>query len=135
VGYAHACGAAKALVLPADVPHATPDELRRVVETGSGKPRSRAVIVPSADGDGTNALMLEPPGALEPRFGHGSFVEHLSQAVARRLDVQVLHLPGLAADIDELPDVQSLLDRRPQYAFLTSHMVHARQYAPKVEER
>jgi 2-phospho-L-lactate/phosphoenolpyruvate guanylyltransferase len=111
-GLAHAAarGVAAALVLPADVPLATPHELRQLAGTATAPPtRARATLVPSADGEGTNALLLAPPGALEPCFGEGSFLTHLSQAVARRLDTQVLQLVGLAADIDQPRHLAQLL--------------------------
>lgn len=117
--------AAQALVLPADVPFATADEISTIIGAGGHGHGKSVAIVPSADGGGTNALLLAPPSALAPRFGPGSFVEHLSQAVARRVDVKVLHLAGLAADIDGPADVLKLLaDPRTatRYAFLQSRI-------------
>lgn len=122
---ADARGATAALVLPGDVPLASPQELRLVVESPPSPGRVRVTLVPSADGEGTNALLLAPPGALEPSFGEGSFVRHLSQAVARRLDAQVLQLPGLAADIDQprhLAQVLASSTGVQRYRFLERHM-------------
>ena len=129
-------GATDALVLPADVPMVTPDELRRLVMTamGRGNSQPRALLVPSHDGDGTNALLVSPPGALVPSYGPGSFVRHLAQAVARKLDVQVLQAPGqslgLALDIDEPRDLDRLFEhaqRSGRYAFLAAHLSKPRQ--------
>jgi 2-phospho-L-lactate/phosphoenolpyruvate guanylyltransferase len=134
-GLAHASlhGVAQALVLPADVPFATAAELARLLEEGTAAPRGVG-IVPSADGTGTNALLVAPPDALEPRFGPGSFLEHLSQMVARRVDVQVFHLPGLAADVDEPQDILKLIaDERTakRYAFLRDGLIGAGNDAPR----
>jgi 2-phospho-L-lactate guanylyltransferase len=88
----------------------------------------QAVLVPAADGDGTNAILLGPPDAMEPEFGPGSYVRHLSQAVAKRLDVQVLHLPGLAADIDAPADLCRLLGpgvQKAPFQFLSEHVMKA----------
>jgi 2-phospho-L-lactate guanylyltransferase len=71
------------------------------------------VIVPSADGTGTNALARTPPNAIESRFGPGSFRIHLDQAHARGVPAQVLRLPGLMFDIDTPEDVAELLARAP----------------------
>ena len=90
-------------MLPADVPLVTPGELNCLLGSGATGAGQRATLVPAADGDGTNAMLLEPPAALQPAFGPGSYVRHLSQALARRLDVEVRHLPGLAGDIDRPP--------------------------------
>lgn len=120
--HAAAHGAARALVLPADVPFATVAELRILLaDSPSAQTAGAVTIAPSADGAGTNALLLSPPDVLEPSFGPGSYVEHLSQAVARRLDVRVAHLAGLAADIDEPADVMKLsadAATATRYAFL-----------------
>jgi 2-phospho-L-lactate guanylyltransferase len=124
LAYAQANGATDVLVLPADVPLATADELRRIVmRAGDGS--RRALLVPSHDGEGTNALLMSPPGVLQPSFGPGSFLRHLGQAVARKLDVQVLQTPGLAHDIDEPRDLDYLMAHRRglgSYAFLEAHL-------------
>jgi 2-phospho-L-lactate guanylyltransferase len=122
-GLAHgmANGATRALVLPADVPLATPAEIASVLAATEATGRPRVTLVPSGDGEGTNALLLTPPDALEPEFGIGSFVRHLASAVARRLDTQVLQLPGLGADIDEPRDLIRLAGRE-RYAFLRPHL-------------
>jgi 2-phospho-L-lactate guanylyltransferase len=123
LGYAAAEGAAQALVLPGDVPLATAEELQRLVATSATPARPRATLVPALDGDGTNALLLAPPDAMQPSFGPGSFVRHLAQAVARRLDAQVLQLPGIAVDIDQPHDLARLLQSKggSRYGFLAAY--------------
>jgi 2-phospho-L-lactate guanylyltransferase len=125
---AAARGAALALVLPADVPLADAGELTRVIESGTALPHPRVTLVPASDGDGTNALALAPPDALEPGFGPGSFIRHLSRAVAGRLDAQVLQLPGIGADIDGPGDLLRLVsDKRERYSFLQPYVLGAGQ--------
>ncbi|RTL67915.1 MAG: 2-phospho-L-lactate guanylyltransferase [Hyphomicrobiales bacterium] len=111
---AEAAGFAAALVLPADLPFATAEEIRRLVERPAARQLS---MVPATDGDGTNALLIAPPLALAPAFGPGSFLAHLARALTHKVDVRVLHLSGLAHDIDRPEDLGRLygLDR---YAFL-----------------
>jgi 2-phospho-L-lactate guanylyltransferase len=122
LAWAAAQGAPAALVLPADVPLATPGELRRLMQAGQAH-RRRALLAPAADGDGTNALLLAPPDALEPAFGTGSFLRHLAQAVAKGLELEVLRLPGLAHDMDEPRDLARLLAQAPaRYGFLEPHV-------------
>ncbi len=124
LAYAHEHGTSDALILPADVPFATADEVCRVVASASVVHQPQAVLVPSHDGDGTNALLLSPPGTLDPSYGPGSFVRHLAQAVARKLDVQVLQAPGLAIDIDEPRDLDRLMAHKQgadAYAFLAAY--------------
>jgi 2-phospho-L-lactate guanylyltransferase len=119
-GLAHALarGAARALVLPADVPLATADEIGRVLDRGAGH---RVRLVSSADGEGTNALLLAPPDAIAPGFGKGSFARHLARAEAGGCLTRVLRLPGIARDIDRPSDLARLLAERyraERYGFL-----------------
>lgn len=117
-------GAARALVLPADVPLATPEELGSLLAAPSVSKASGVTLVPSHDGDGTNAMLLLPPQVLEPAFGRGSFARHLAHARACGVDVQVMRLPGLGADIDEPRDLTHLVgsSERRRYEFLQAHL-------------
>ena len=117
-GIAYACsrGVGQALVLPADVPLTTSAELRSLIQSRGGQPG--VTLAPSHDGNGTNGLLLAPPNAIEPCYGPGSYLQHLSQAMARRVDVNVVHLEGLARDIDEPADLALLL-AHPQAASAT----------------
>lgn len=111
---ADAAGYAAALVLPADLPFATAAEIRRLVEAPAVRQLS---MVPADDGDGTNALLIAPPLALAPAFGQGSFLAHLARALAHKVDVRVLHLSGLAHDIDRPEDLDRL-QGLARYSFL-----------------
>jgi 2-phospho-L-lactate guanylyltransferase len=121
LGLAHArdLAAERALVIPADVPLATNAEILSILASAPAEPKPHAVIVPSQDGDGTNAMLLAPPDAMQPEFGEGSFVRHVAQAVALGLDFRVLRLPGLAADIDHPRDL-ARLTAAERYAFLNA---------------
>jgi 2-phospho-L-lactate/phosphoenolpyruvate guanylyltransferase len=124
-GIAYACsrGIAQALVLPADVPLATSGELLSLIRSRGRQPG--VTLAPSHDSNGTNGLLLAPPNAIAPSYGPGSYLEHLSQAMARRVDVNVVHLPGLARDIDEPGDLVQLLahaEAGGRYAFLRPHL-------------
>jgi 2-phospho-L-lactate guanylyltransferase len=113
-------GATRVLVLPADLPFATSDDITRLVAASADTQRPSLTMVPAADGDGTNALLISPPTAITPSFGPGSFLAHLAQALARRIDVRVLHLSSLALDIDRPPDLARLASL-PRYEFLIPH--------------
>jgi len=120
--------ARRALVLPADVPLITATELASLLGSAAAGGSPRLTLVPAADGEGTNAMLLVPPTAIKPSFGPGSYMRHLAQALARRLDVEVLHLPGLASDIDCPRDLERLIDPARQLAhfqFLVQHVMKA----------
>ncbi len=73
-------------------------------------------IVPDRHGQGTNALLITPPGALVPTFGVGSFARHAARARAGDAEVKVVDLPSLGLDVDTPDDLEALraaLDRRP----------------------
>jgi len=119
IACARSRGARRVLVLPGDVPLATPAEIEGVLASRGTQPG--VTLVPSHDGNGTSALLLAPPDAVAPAFGPGSYVAHLSQAMARRIDVNVVHSAGLARDIDEPADLYALLagpGLRARYGFL-----------------
>jgi 2-phospho-L-lactate/phosphoenolpyruvate guanylyltransferase len=135
LGYARTRRAKGVVVLPGDVPLAEPGEIHRVVKSITGLGRPCVALVPSADGRGTNSLAQSPPDVLEPSFGVDSFVRHLAGAVARQLDVRVLHLAGLAADIDEPDDLVRLLAARPsRYGFLAPFIAEGARRGPDAKD-
>ena len=132
-GIAYACsrGACGALVLPGDVPLTTSGELRGLVQSRGAQ--AGITLAPSHDNNGTNGLLLVPPHAVAPCYGPGSYLRHLSQAMARRVDVNVVHLEGLARDIDEPDDLARLLgDAKAgkRYAFLAPHLTASEKVQP-----
>jgi len=120
VAFVKARGAGRAVTLPADVPLVTTDEIGSVIDADI----CGVTLVPSRDGDGTNAILFDPVDAIAPSFGPGSFARHRAQAAARGLACRRLHLSGLALDIDEPSDLALLVQRTgglPRYAFLEQH--------------
>jgi 2-phospho-L-lactate guanylyltransferase len=119
--YAAAHGAKRALTLPADAPLLTPAELGRLIDATDTEAGARVALVPSHDGDGTNAVLAAPPDVFPPRFGPGSFARHCAAAKAMGLACRVVELTGLGMDVDEPRDLQALLALKgddPNYAFL-----------------
>jgi len=62
------------------------------------------VICPDEAEDGTNALLLAPPGDFTFRYGPGSFHAHLAEAERRGRAVAVVPAPGLRFDLDTESD-------------------------------
>src|SRR5919106_3846570 len=70
-------GASSLAVIPGDIPLLTAADVDCVIQHGT---QYDAVIVPSWDSRGTNAILLRPPDALQLRFGSWSFFPHVRQA-------------------------------------------------------
>jgi 2-phospho-L-lactate guanylyltransferase len=107
IGYAQAHGFERVLLVPGDTPLLDPGEvaalLRRGREEGLG-----AVIVPDRHGEGTNALLLSPPDAIEPAFGPGSCERHAAAARAAGVAWTVERVPTLELDVDTCQDLELL---------------------------
>jgi 2-phospho-L-lactate guanylyltransferase len=101
-------GAGAALVLTADLPLAGAADLEAILAAGPA-PGPSALLVPSRHGTGTNAMLLAPPGALEPQLGPDSLARHLAQAARRGVAARLLERPALALDVDTPRDLADLL--------------------------
>ncbi|MEQ8663458.1 MAG: 2-phospho-L-lactate guanylyltransferase, partial [Gammaproteobacteria bacterium] len=95
------------LMLPGDIPLATSMEIDRLVEAHRGCPA--VTIAPDREQDGTNALAVSPADAIAFAFGSTSFTLHCDAARAAGITPGVLHLPGIALDVDNPMDLRALV--------------------------
>jgi 2-phospho-L-lactate guanylyltransferase len=93
------------LVLPADLPLITPDDVRKLVELSVKTPS--VVIATDQHRDGTNALLVRPPGLIAYAFGVGSFAQHIKLAEAAGATVTEFKSDRLALDIDVPADLDN----------------------------
>lgn len=99
-------GLAELLILHADLPLASGDELRRLA---AAEPRANTVtMVRSRDG-GTNAMLMRPPGRFPLAYGTGSFAKHEMAARAAGMSVAAVESEALSLDLDTPPDLGALL--------------------------
>ncbi len=98
-------GAAFTLVIPADIPLISGEELQAILDAA---PSIGSVLVPDAAGRGTNAALRSPADLFPLRFGNDSYLPHLSAAKATGLPCVTLQLPGIARDIDRPDDLYAL---------------------------
>jgi 2-phospho-L-lactate guanylyltransferase len=91
------------LIVPADLPLITPEDVR--VMLGKVKEPPVVVIAPDRHREGTNALLVCPAGLIEYDFGLGSFERHceLVRSVGARLEI--VELDSLALDMDVPEDL------------------------------
>ncbi len=95
------------LVIPADIPLIQSWELEEILKHA---PAEGSVLVPAADGRGTNAAFRRPANLFPLRFGNDSFKPHHAAAQATGKPCVVLKLPGIAVDVDNPEDVQRLAE-------------------------
>lgn len=110
--FAAAHGASAVLALPADLPLVTPEDIAALAALAGSDDAPCAVIAPDRRREGTNALLVRPPGALPYRFGPDSFARHCTEARRLALRLEVCNRPGLALDIDLPEDLEYLKDNR-----------------------
>jgi len=100
-------GAQAVLVLPADIPLMSSEDVNTIVELG-GCDEQTVVLSRSYDG-GTNALFQNPPNLIHACFGPQSFSKHIEEAERRGICFKVHYSIGLATDIDSVEDLGKLL--------------------------
>jgi 2-phospho-L-lactate guanylyltransferase len=96
----------RVLLAPADCPLLDPAQLDALLAEPSAAPS--VVVIPDRHGEGTNALLLDPPTAIEPAFGPGSRERHLALAQAAGAHGSVSVVPSLALDLDTPDDLVTL---------------------------
>jgi 2-phospho-L-lactate guanylyltransferase len=99
-------GVESTLVLPGDIPLVQVSELQAIYATA---PAEGSVLVPAADGRGTNAAWRRPAGLFPLRFGNDSFKPHLAAARATEKPCIVVSLAGIGLDVDSPSDLRQLL--------------------------
>ena len=105
-------GAEFTLVIPGDIPLVTADEISAVL---AAAPPEGTVLVPAADGRGTNAILRRPCALIPCRFGNDSFLPHRAAARATQKELVVLDgLPGIALDVDRPEDLAELAEGKPR---------------------
>jgi 2-phospho-L-lactate guanylyltransferase len=103
-------GCEAVLILPADMPLVRAVDIERVLaRVPQDATAPYALLVPSHDRLGTNALLLAPPDVIKLRFGHDSFGFHMSQMTTQSLPIRYMENEHIALDIDEPKDLERFL--------------------------
>lgn len=102
--------AASLLILPADLPCLSLEDLAKLLELATNLPENKKLLIVSDNAkNGTNALFIQPPDLLNFNFyfGPDSFAAHLKQAQLV-VQPQICYFPNLAFDLDYPQDFNSL---------------------------
>lgn len=89
------------LIIPADLPLITPQDIQAMLEFVHDPPV--VVVAPDRHRKGTNALLVCPVGLIPYNFGPDSFQRHCELAMKAGARLEVCELPSLGLDVD-LPE-------------------------------
>lgn len=96
-------GSDAVLVLPADLPLIDAEDVRGILDMG--KEERCIVIATDRNKDGTNALLMRPPGLIAYAYGEGSFQRHAVLARDAGAVVNVYESDRMWQDIDLPEDI------------------------------
>lgn len=105
------------LIVPADLPLITPEDVHAMLEMAKDPPV--VVVAPDRRRRGTNALLVCPAGLIDYEYGPGSFKRHCERAQAAGARLEVCELPSLALDMD-LPEDLELVSETFERVDLTA---------------
>jgi 2-phospho-L-lactate guanylyltransferase len=92
------------IIVPADLPLITVDDIREVIKRAVDPPV--VVITPDRRQQGTNALLVAPPGLIKYEYGPGSFQRHCIQAEKVGARLEICERGSVALDIDLPEDLE-----------------------------
>jgi 2-phospho-L-lactate guanylyltransferase len=92
------------LVLPADLPLLSSDDLLTLIQHANHPPV--VVIAPDRHHKGTNALLISPSGLIQYDFGENSFQRHCERARKAGARLEIVDLPSLSLDLDLPEDLE-----------------------------
>ncbi len=96
------------IVVPADIPLITSDELQRVLDAA---PEEGAVFVPAYDRRGSNCILRRPAAIIPLRFGNDSFLPHCEAMQRAGKELVILEMSGIGLDIDNPHELELLVQR------------------------
>lgn len=92
------------LIVPADLPLLTADDIHEVINRAIDPPV--VVITPDRHQHGTNALLISPPGLIRYEYGPDSFQRHCQQAKLAGARLEICERDSVALDIDFPEDLE-----------------------------
>lgn len=97
-------GASAVLVLLSDVPLVTSSDIDELLARA---PRRGALVVPSKEGTGTNAILRQPPTVFPPCFGGRSLERHVATAERADVPCEIVRNVRLGFDLDTPEDLRA----------------------------
>ena len=97
-------GASTVLVLLSDVPLVTASDIDDLLARA---PRRGALVVPSKEGTGPNAMLRQPPTVFPPCFGGRSLERHVATAERADVPCEIVRNVRLGFDLDTPEDLRA----------------------------
>lgn len=95
---ARAYKATQILIMPADLPLINENDIQSFIRLGEN---NKGIIISSDYREnGTNALLINPIGAIDYNFGDWSFRKHIEQAERKKITVTVANINSFKYDLD-----------------------------------
>jgi len=92
------------LIVASDIPFMVAKDIEGMVALAD-QPQI-VVIASDRHGEGTNALLAQPPGIIPYCYGENSFRKHVAEARKRDIPVRVFGSPTVALDVDVPADLK-----------------------------
>lgn len=99
------------LVLPADLAAVAAEDIQSMIALSAGQDGPCVVIAPDRHEEGTNALLIRPPGMIDFAFGVNSAAQHATLAKAAQCSVHWYRSDSISLDLD-IPDDYELYSRQ-----------------------
>ncbi len=103
------------LVLPADLPLISQEDIQKLLTVAHGHKRI-VVITPDRHKNGTNALLVSPVGLIKYDYGEKSFERHCEEAREAGARLEICELPSIELDLD-LPEDLELVAEEINFTF------------------
>ena len=97
-------GATSVLVVLSDIPLVLPTDIDELLARA---PDHGALLVPSKEGTGTNAMLRQPPTIFPPCFGGRSLERHVAAAERCRLACEIVCSARIGFDLDTPEDLRA----------------------------
>lgn len=102
-----AWGANATLIVPADIPLLERDDIE--VMLSLSRYHEAVVLAPDRHEQGTNLMLVRPPGLIPYAYGEHSFARHQQLALDVGAQVQVYRSERAALDLDTADDLQAYI--------------------------
>lgn len=104
------------LVVPADLPLLSPEDVTELVGTAG------EVVVAATQDGGTGGLLRRPAWVIDPVYGGRSAARHLLAARQAGYSAERADIAGFSIDVDDVEDLQHVA-RHPALGQVTAHVL------------